>query len=173
MVANGMADVTSDIAEDDGAFQNAMILSSEVDMSLAYSSEKLANLENFLLHVLAAEVDIGDVNFRDDDISEEFVEKAFTFDLLYAILNFELRGLDHLMADLQDLTVDALNKMSSSEDSTEVAGKLHGSESVLKRFQDRVLRIKIQLAKLQLTSFVFNKSECMSHRILTCFCCVF
>ncbi|XP_042024867.1 WPP domain-interacting tail-anchored protein 2-like isoform X2 [Salvia splendens] len=159
MVANGMADVTSDIAEDDGAFQNAMIVSSEVDTSLAYSSEKLANLENLLLHVLAVEVDIGDVNFRDDDISGEFFEKAFTFDLLYAILNFELKGLDHLMAGLQDLTVDALNKMSSSDDSTQVAGKLHGSESVLKRFQDRVLRIKIQLAKFQLTSFVFNKSE--------------
>ncbi|XP_047973283.1 WPP domain-interacting tail-anchored protein 2-like [Salvia hispanica] len=175
MVTNGMADLTSDIAdpvvqkflhkglpntpEDDGAFQNAMMVSSEVDTSLAYSSEKLANLENLLLRLLAAEVDIGDVNFRDDNISAEFVEKAFTFDLLYAILNFELRGLDHVMAGLQDLTVDALNKMSSSEHSAEVAGKLHGSENVLKRFQDRVLRIKIQLAKLQLTSFVFNKSE--------------
>ncbi|KAL1569858.1 hypothetical protein AAHA92_01281 [Salvia divinorum] len=175
MVTNGMAAITSDIIdpdmqkflheglpntpEDDGAFQNAMIVSSDVDTNLAYSSEKLANLENLILHVLAAENDIGVINFGDDNISAEFVEKAFTFDLLYAILNFELSGFDHLMASLQDLTVDALNKMSSSEHSTEVVGKLHNSENVLKQFQDRILGIKIQLAKLQMTSFIFKKSE--------------
>lgn len=150
-------------SEDDGQMQNVLKVSSEVDMTLAYSSEKLSNLENLLLHVLAVENDIEAVNFDKDDLSAEFIEKAFTFDLLYAILNFELRGLDNLMADLQDLTVDALNKMSSYEHSTELltglAGKLHDSENVLKRSQERILGIKIKLAKLQMTSFIFKKNE--------------
>lgn len=150
-------------SEEDAELQNALKVSSEVDMTLAYSSEKLANLENLLLHVLAAEDDIEAINFENDNIFAEFIEKAFTFDLLYAILNIELRGLDHLMADLQNLTVDALNKMSSCQHSTELlaglAGKMHDSENVLKRSQERILGIKIQLAKLQMTSFIFKNNE--------------
>lgn len=146
----------SDNSEDDVALHNALKVSSEVDMTLAYSSHKLTNLENLLLHVLAAENDIEAVNFEDDNISAEFIEKGFTFDLLYAILSFELRGLDNLMAELQDLTVD--------EHSTNgLGGKLHDSENLLKRSQERILGIKIQLAKLQMTSIIFKKSECKSH----------
>lgn len=150
-------------AEDDGQLHNVLELSSEVVMTLSYSSEKLANLENLLHHVLAVENDIEAINFDKDDLSVEFIEKAFTFDLLYAILNFELKELDNLMADLQDLTVDALNKMSSYEYSTDfltgLAGKLHGSENGLKWSQERILGIKIKLAKLQMTSFIFKKNE--------------
>lgn len=179
MVDNGMTAAASDIAdpdmqkslqegllytsEDDGPLQNALKVSSELDTNLAHSSEKLANLENLLLLVLASENDIEAINIENDNESAEFVEKAFTFDLLYAILSFELRGLDNLMAGLQDLIVDALNKMSLSEHSTGLAGKLHVSENLLKRSQDRILGIKIQLAKLQMTSFIFKKSECKSH----------
>lgn len=159
----------SDISEDDVALQNALKDSSEVNMTLAYASQKLASLENLLLHVLAAENDIEAVNFEDDNISEEFIEKGFTFDLLYAILNFELRGLDNLMAGFQDLDVD--------ERSTEgVVGRLHGSEDLLKRSQERILGIKIQLAKLQVTSFIFKNSECESHQItnlISCICGVY
>lgn len=183
MASNDMAAIASDIAdpdlqkflheglpynsEDDKELQNALKVSSEVDMTLAYSSEKIANLENLLLHVLAGENDIEVIDFENDNISAEFIEKAFTFDLLYAILNFELRELDNLMADIQDLTVDALSKISSREHSTELltglAGKLHDSENVLKQSQERILEIKIQLAKLQMTSFVFKQNECKSH----------
>ncbi|KAL8533536.1 hypothetical protein ACS0TY_009802 [Phlomoides rotata] len=179
MATNDMAVVASDISdpdmqkflheglpydsENDGDVQKALKVSSEVGMALAYTSEKLGNLENLLSHVLAGEHDIEPTGFEEDNISAEFIEKAFTFDLLYAILNFELRELENLLADLQDLTVDALNKISSSEHSTEIltgiAGKLHDSESALKQFQDRILEIKIQLAKLQLTSFIFKQNE--------------
>ncbi|KAH6807207.1 hypothetical protein C2S51_028315 [Perilla frutescens var. frutescens] len=171
MSNNDMITITSDLADpdmqkflhEDVELQNALKVSSEVDTTIAYASEKLANLDNLLLHVLAAEDDIEAINFENDNISAEFIEKAFTFDLLYAILNIELRGLDNVMADLQDLTVDALNKMSSCQHSTELltglAGKLHDSENVLKRSQERILGIKIQLAKLQMTSFIFKNNE--------------
>lgn len=168
-------------SDHDGQLQNILKVSSEVDVTLSYSSEKLANLENLLLQVLAVENDIEAINFEDDDLSADFIEKAFTFDLLYAVLNFELRGLDYLMADLQDLTVGALNKMSSYEPSTELLTKLeeklHDSENVLKRSQEKILGIKIKLAKLQMTSIIFNKNECkpeflpylVCHVLMCCF----
>ncbi|KAI3467193.1 hypothetical protein Pfo_023856 [Paulownia fortunei] len=178
MASNDMAAIASDIADPDmqkfvheglpynsegDELQNALKVSSEVDMTLAYSSEKLANLENLLLHVLEGENDIEAIDFDNDDISAEFIEKAFTFDLLYAILNFELRELDNLMADLQDLIVDAFNKISSCEHSTELltglASKLHDSEDLLKQSQEHILEMKIQLAKLQMTSFIFRQNE--------------
>ncbi|KAK4430129.1 WPP domain-interacting tail-anchored protein 2 [Sesamum alatum] len=136
-------------SEDSEALQNALRVSSEVDMTLAYSTEKLANLEQLLLLVLACENDVEAIDFENDNVSAEFIEKAFTFDLLFAILNFELRELDGLMIDLQDLIVAALNKLSSRENySTELfAGlvrNLHDSEDLLKRSQERLLDLKIQ-----------------------------
>ncbi|KAG8382991.1 hypothetical protein BUALT_Bualt05G0137400 [Buddleja alternifolia] len=142
--------------------QNAL---SEVDMTLAYSSEKLANLENLLVHILAeGETDIGAIDVETyDNISTELIEKAFTFDLLYAILILELREVDDLMGDLQVLIVDALHKISSCEHSRELLNvqvhKLHNSEELLKQSQERVLEMKIQLAKLQMTSFSYKQNE--------------
>lgn len=158
-------------SENDGDLQNALKVSSEVGMALAYSSEKLANLENLLSHVLAGEHDIEPTGFEEDNISAEFIGKAFTFDLLYAILNFELRELENLLADRQDLTVYALNKISSCQHPTElltgIARKMQDFESALKFQQDRILEIKIQLAKLQLTSFIFKQNECKSSQVFT------
>ncbi|KAL7091171.1 hypothetical protein ACP275_12G089500 [Erythranthe tilingii] len=146
-------------SDDDVELQNALKISDEVEMTLAYSSEKLANLENLLLNVLAGENDIEAIDFQNDNISAEFIEKAFTFDLLYSILNLELREMDNVTANLQDLILGALNKISLSVNSTEYLTKLHGSEGLLKQSQERILEMKIQLAKLQMTSFIFKQNE--------------
>ncbi|XP_011077848.1 WPP domain-interacting tail-anchored protein 2 isoform X2 [Sesamum indicum] len=149
--------------EDGEELQNALRVSSEVDMTLAYLTEKLANLEHLLLLVLAGENDTEAIDFENNNVSAEFYEKAFTLDLLFAILNFELRELDGLVVDLQDLIVDTLTKISSCENSAELftglARKMHDSEDLLKRPQERLLEMKIQLAKLQMSSFFFKQNE--------------
>ncbi|KAK6133782.1 hypothetical protein DH2020_032493 [Rehmannia glutinosa] len=161
METSDSAAIVSDTADLD--MQKALEISSEVDTTLACCSEKLANLENLLSHFLAAKNDIGANDFENDDISAELIEKSFTFDLLCAILNFELRELDNSMGGLQDLIVDALRKISSCEVSTELlAGlvrRLHDSEDLLKQSQDRILEMKIKLAKLQMTSFSSAQHE--------------
>ncbi|KAI3452946.1 hypothetical protein Pfo_009609 [Paulownia fortunei] len=178
MEANDLAVIASHIAHPDmqkflheglynskdvGEIQKFLEVSSEVDMTLAYSSEKLANLEKLLLHVLAGENDIGANDFENDDISTELIEKAFTFDLHCVILNFGLGELDNLMDDLQDLIVDALRKISYCEHSTELltglVSRLHDSEELLKQSQERILEMKIQLAKMQMTSFSSKQQE--------------
>ncbi|KAL3830579.1 hypothetical protein ACJIZ3_019381 [Penstemon smallii] len=150
-------------SEDVGELANALNVLSEVDTNLAYSSEKLANLENLLLHVLAGENDIGTIGVENDTISAESIEKAFTIDLLFAILNFELIELDSFMGDVQDLIVDALHKIASCELSEDLVNgpvtKLRDSEELLKQSQDRILEMKIQLAKLQMTSFYIKQNE--------------
>lgn len=156
-------------SKDAGELQNALKVSSEVDMTLAYSSDKLANLENLLLHVLAGENDIGTIDTEDDDISVELIEKTLTFDLLAAILNLELRELDNLMCGLHDLIVDSLHKISSSGRSVELTvmvSKLHNSEEIVKRSQERVLEMKIQLAKLQISSISFTPNGWKSDVIM-------
>ncbi|KAK4484029.1 hypothetical protein RD792_011243 [Penstemon davidsonii] len=161
-------------SEDVGELPNALNVLSEVDTNLAYSSEKLANLENLLLHVLAGENDIGTIGVENDTISAESIEKAFTIDLLFAILNFELIELDSFMGDVQDLIVDALHKIASCELSEDLVNgpvtKLRDSEELLKQSQDRILEMKIQLAKLQMTSFYIKQNECESCSIFTSTC---
>ncbi|XP_012847726.1 PREDICTED: WPP domain-interacting tail-anchored protein 2 [Erythranthe guttata] len=161
IIASDIADpdMQKFLHEDDVELQNALKISDEVEMTLAYSSEKLANLENLLLNVLAGENDIEAIDFQNDNISAEFIEKAFTFDLLYAILNLELREMDNVTANLQDLILVALNKISLPVNSKECLTKLHDSEGLLKQSQERILEMKIQLAKLQMTSFIFKQNE--------------
>lgn len=157
-------------SKDTGELQNALKVSSDVDMTLAYSSDKLANLENLLFHILAGENDIGTIDTEDDDISAELIEKTLTFDLLAAILNLELRELDNLMCGLHDLIVDFLHKISSSGQSVELVtvmvSKLHDSEEIVKRSQERVLEMKIQLAKLQMSSISFKPNGWKSDVIM-------
>ncbi|KAL8035320.1 hypothetical protein ABFX02_12G090200 [Erythranthe guttata] len=161
IIASDIADpdMQKFLHDDDVELQNALKISDEVEMTLAYSSEKLANLENLLLNVLAGENDIEAIDFQNDNISAEFIEKAFTFDLLYAILNLELREMDNVTANLQDLILVALNKISLPVNSKECLTKLHDSEGLLKQSQERILEMKIQLAKLQMTSFIFKQNE--------------
>ncbi|KAL3510975.1 hypothetical protein ACH5RR_030376 [Cinchona calisaya] len=68
--------------------RHAMEFLTRADFDLAYSSHKLVNLENLLMHVWAWQNDVKSVA-EYDNFSPEFVEKAMEFDLLNAILNFE------------------------------------------------------------------------------------
>ncbi|CAA2977477.1 WPP domain-interacting tail-anchored protein 2 isoform X2 [Olea europaea var. sylvestris] len=179
MTMNDTAAITSDIANPDmqkflhegltdntkdmEGVQNALKVSYEVDMTLAYSSEKLTNMENLLLRVLLRENDIGSISVEDDNISTESIKKALTFDLLCAFLCSEVRELDNLMGDLQDTIVNALHEISSCGQPTELLtrleSKLCDSEESLKRSQEQVVEMKIQLAKLLMTSFSFKQNE--------------
>ncbi|KAL2519212.1 WPP domain-interacting tail-anchored protein 2 [Abeliophyllum distichum] len=179
MMMNDTGAITSDIAnpvmqkflheglsyntKDMEGVQNALKVSYEVEMTLAYSSEKLTNMENLLLHILLGENDIGSISVEDDNISAESIEKALTFDLLYAFSCSEVRELDNLMGDLQDTIVHVLHEISSCGQPTELLtgleSKLRDSEELLRQSQEQVLEMKIQLAKLQMTSFSSKQNE--------------
>ncbi|KAK1381021.1 hypothetical protein POM88_027765 [Heracleum sosnowskyi] len=81
-------DVSSD-AKDMLDIGSAMEVLTRVDLDLAYSSEKLVNLDTLMMHVWAWENEFQAL--ATDDISVDCIEKAVAFDLLSGILDSEWR----------------------------------------------------------------------------------
>ncbi|CAH1424746.1 unnamed protein product [Lactuca virosa] len=142
----------------------SMEILTKVDLQLAYSSEKLLNLESLLLHVLSWENDFEAMD--SDDVSVEFVEKSLTVDLLFSFVDSEVKEFDGSIDLIRVDLVDTHQRLSSCKHLGElfsiVEGKLHDSEDSLKQSQEHVLEMKMKLAKLQMTSFAFNNNECFS-----------
>ncbi|KAK3000315.1 hypothetical protein RJ639_021482 [Escallonia herrerae] len=152
--------ISSD-TKDMGEIGSVMEALTSVDLDLAYSSEKLVNMEKILMHVLAWEIDFEAL--AADDIPVDSIEKALTFDLLCGVLESEVRELGNFMGSLQAQIVDARGKISSCRHLRElfivVEGKLHDSEEALKQSQEHVLEMEMQLTKLQMTSLAFNHND--------------
>ncbi|CAA0822467.1 WPP domain-interacting tail-anchored protein 2 [Striga hermonthica] len=132
---------------------------SKVGTILASCSDKLSHLENLLSRILeeANYNHIGANGFEIDVISEELIEWTFTFDLISAIIKFELGEFDVLFGGLQELIVDGLRKILPFDNSTElvnaVVNGLHDGEVLLEHSRDRVFEMKARLAKLRMSSF--------------------
>nr|KAJ0211051.1 hypothetical protein LSAT_V11C400165500 [Lactuca sativa] len=151
-------------SKDMGEIGISMEILTKVDLHLAYSSEKLLNLESLLLHILSWENDFEAMD--SDDVSVEFVEKSLTIDLLFSFVDSEVKEFDGSMDLIRVDLVDTHQRLSSCKHLGElfsiVEGKLHDSEDSLKQSQEHVLEMKMKLAKLQMTSFAFNNNECFS-----------
>lgn len=154
---------TSD-TKDMGEIRGLMETLTKVDLELAYSSEKLLNLENLLLYVLQWENDFKAM--AADDVSVEFVEKSLKVDLLFSFLDSEVKELDGSMDSIRVELVEARQRLSLCKNLGElvsvVEGKLHDSEDSLKQSEEHALEMKMKLAKLQMTSLAFN-NECKSN----------
>ncbi|KAH0671556.1 hypothetical protein KY289_026049 [Solanum tuberosum] len=136
---------------------------SRVDLDLAYSDEKLTNLDNLLMRVLACENEVEAISFENDEISPESIEKVLSLDHLSIILNSEIRQLDNFLGTLQDLVIEARQKIPTRREFSELhvimENKFHDTEELLRQSKERVLEMKIQLAKLQMTSLAFDQNE--------------
>lgn len=134
-----------------------------VDLDLAYSSEKLVNLHIILMYLLAHENDLQAMALEKNYVSTDSIEKALMFDLMSGILDSEVRELGGFMDNLQADIVDAHNKISSCrhlrEFSTKMEEKLHDSKESLKHSQRQIFEVKVQLAKFQGTVFAFKSDN--------------
>ncbi|KAG1335390.1 WPP domain-interacting tail-anchored protein 1 [Cocos nucifera] len=127
-----------------------------VELDLAYSSEKLLNLEILFMQVSGRASDIeAPITEYVEDISNESIEKALEFDALSGILKAELKELDKFMSSLQMEITDAHKKLYHGdpleESSTEIEEKLHDAQESLKQFQDVIADIIMQSAKFERT----------------------
>lgn len=136
----------------------------EVDFRLAYSSEKLVNLDVLFIYLLGQENDLEVMDLKNKCNSVEFIEKAFTFDLLSGILYSEVRELDNFMDTLQTEIVDARQKIFSCRHLKEVfftmEEKLRDSEDSVKEFRQQLLELKMQSSKLEKTLKAFRYENC-------------
>ncbi|CAL0318155.1 unnamed protein product [Lupinus luteus] len=138
----------------------ALLVLTEIDFRLAYSSEKLVNLHVLYIYLLAQENDLEAMDSKNNGILTNFFEKAMTFDLLSSILHSEVRELDNFMDTLQEEIVDARRKIFSCRHLTEVffmmEKKLYDSEESVKQFQQQLLELKIQSSQLQKVLVAFQ-----------------
>lgn len=144
----------------------------EVDFCLAYSSKKLVNLHVLYINLLGLENDLEAMDLKNNCISIDFLEKAFTFDLLSGILDSEVRELDNFMDPLQTEIVDARQKIFSCRHLEQVLftmeDKLHDSEDSMKEFQQQLLELKVQSSKLKKTLEAFRHENCKLKFQLNC-----
>lgn len=132
----------------------AMEVLTRLDLDLAYSAEKLVNLEILLMQMSAWENDCELVILENTCISEESCEKALVYDLLSGILDSEVRELDYFINTRKLDILNANKNQSPSQHFEEffavsVEEKLHDSEECLKQLQQKVLDMKLHSEKLQ------------------------
>lgn len=149
--------------------RSSMEILSRVDLDLAYSDEKLANLDNLLMRILTWENEVEAISFENDDISPDSIEKVLALDHLSSILSSEIRQLDNFIGTLQDLVTGARQKITCRELNdlhVIMENKFHDTEELLRQSKERVLEMKMQLAKSQMTSLAFDQNECKLRNLL-------
>ncbi|KAG0471818.1 hypothetical protein HPP92_016364 [Vanilla planifolia] len=124
-----------------------------MDLDIAYSSEKVFNLEMFMTQVADRASDFDFTMGGSEDLSSESIEKAFEFDILSGILNSEAKEIETFMSCLQRDINNARSKFSqsgnSNEISPEIEEKLLKAEEALRCSNDQVSDILKQSGKFE------------------------
>ncbi|CAN6727555.1 unnamed protein product [Malus baccata var. baccata] len=140
--------------------ESSMKVLTKVDLDLAYSSEKLANLHVPLVYLLAQQNDLEAMATANNYILADFIEKVLAFNLLSSILDSEVRELDSYMDNLRVDIVDARQKISSCRHLGELysimKGKLNDSEESLKQSRQQISEVKMQSERFQRTVLAFT-----------------
>ena len=144
--------------------ESSMKVLTKVDLDLAYSSEKLANLHVPLMYLLAQQNDLEAMATANNYILADFIEKVLVFNLLSSILDSEVRELDGYMDNLQVEIVDARQKISSCRHLGELysimKGKLNDSDESLKQSRQQISEVKMQSERFQRTVLAFAHENC-------------
>ncbi|KAM1102522.1 hypothetical protein ACFX14_011386 [Malus domestica] len=139
--------------------ESSMKVLTKVDLDLAYSSEKLANLHVPLVYLLAQQSDLEAMATANNYILADFIEKVLAFNLLSSILDSEVRELDSYMDNLRVDIVDARQKITSCRHLGELysimKGKLNDSEESLKQSRQQISEVKMQSERFQRTVLAF------------------
>lgn len=119
-----------------------------LELDLACVSEKLVNLDLFVMHVETRESDFEAFASEKEGTSNDIVEKAIEFDLLSGVLDSEVTELGGLLSSVA-IEIDNVRKVISSRGYVDEAfilieEKLHDSEKSLKQSQDHLLELRVQ-----------------------------
>jgi len=119
-----------------------------LDMDLAYSSEKLVNLDLFLAIVSLGESELEELSAGNNKISEVEIEKALVFDLSLGYLDSEVTELGDFLGVLGTKICDAKQKAYLCRQIEPLQEKSQALESSWKHIQEQLLEMKRQLANL-------------------------
>lgn len=130
---------------------------SRVDLEIQFGSEKLLNLEMLVMEVADRANDIEPLMLDPGSLSTESLENAFEFDLLYGILDAEVRELERLVSYIQIDIGNIEKKLNGEESEGWLKGKLHAAMDSLKQMQEVIATIRREFAN-------FEKALDPSHR---------
>ncbi|KAF5727788.1 hypothetical protein HS088_TW22G01485 [Tripterygium wilfordii] len=159
---NGVYEGVSISGQEMQEIENATKVIARIDLGIAYSSEKLANLHVLLMHLLSWELDFEVMAAENGCITATTIEKALVFDFLSSILDSEVREVESFMDMLQAEIVDARCKTCSCRHIKEISmteEKLSYSEESLKQSQNRISEMKMQLVELQMAFSPFRHEK--------------
>ncbi|KAK8952871.1 WPP domain-interacting tail-anchored protein 1 [Platanthera guangdongensis] len=125
----------------------------QMELDLAYSSEKVLNLEILMMQVSDIARDYEILSQGHEELLTASIEKAFQFDILTEFLNSVAREMHSFMASLQLDIIHAQKKFTERdnhlEDFLKIEEKLHYAEVSLKNSQDIVADISKQSDKFE------------------------
>ncbi|XP_020585502.1 WPP domain-interacting tail-anchored protein 1 isoform X2 [Phalaenopsis equestris] len=124
-------------------------VSREIELDLAYSSEKVSNLELLVMQVAERASDYETLTSSSEELSTESIARAFQFDILSGFLNSELKEIESFLSSLQLVIIDVHKKFTESDDNTEesssnIEAKLHYAGESLRNSQEQVAYIRKQ-----------------------------
>lgn len=123
-----------------------------VNFDLAYSSEKLLNLDLLLMYVASRASEYEALVIENEDVSSKTAEKALELDALSGFVDSEVNELGNFMVSLQKEILDVREKLSVCEHfeeaSMDMEKKLHDCEDYLKQSQCQISEMQMQAAKV-------------------------
>ncbi|KAG8384557.1 hypothetical protein BUALT_Bualt04G0130200 [Buddleja alternifolia] len=145
-------DVVSSGGDTTRELQSAAETLTRVELDLACSSEKLVNLDILVMHVASRENDF-EAFALEEELLEGSVEKALEFDLLYGVLDSEVREVDTFLSALQTEIISSKRVISSfkqlGDAVKEMEEKLQDCEECLKQSFEQISDIKMQSANFR------------------------
>lgn len=134
---------------------NANEALTRIELDVAYSSEKLLNLEILMMLVADRANDFEAWKMEHGDILAESVKKFFEFDMLCEILCSEVKELQSFMFFLQTEIMETYENLFNGENlkatASKVGEKLLDAEKTVRKLQDSIADIQKQSLKFEST----------------------
>ncbi|WOK95220.1 hypothetical protein Cni_G03927 [Canna indica] len=126
-----------------------------IELDVAYSSDKLLNLDILLMIVADRANDFEAVNMEYEDMPDESIIEAFESDILSGILDMEVKELENFMSLLQLEIMEARQILYHSghleESAAKLEEKLVDAETSVRKLQESVADIQKQSSKFHRT----------------------
>lgn len=130
----------------------------KVELDIAFASEKLLNLEMLVMEIARQATDFEPATFEDESISSETAKNSFELDILYGILDAEVKELQSLVSSLQADVRSIEHKVYEEESGGKVKARMDAAKLSLKQMQELIADIRNESAKFDKTiEFSHNK----------------
>jgi len=118
-----------------------------IELDIAFASEKLLNLEMLVMEIARQATDFEPATLEDESIFSETAENAFELDILYGILDAEVKELHNLISSLQ-ADIKSIEHQDY-EEGGKVKARMDAAKLSLKQMQELIADIRNESAKFE------------------------